>query len=118
MMLIRLRGCVGWSAPLLFSSTSTLILPSAYQHRGQVTPRISRFRPIVLVPITVVADIVNFLVEGVAPSLSSFASSTKLFSSGKRVCNFFPIYQTMRRLFLNEDIKVFSITMISQWVSW
>ena len=94
MMLIRLRGCVGWSAPLLFSSTSTLILPRARQHRGQVTPRISRFRPIVLVPVTAVADIANFLVEGVAPSLSSFASSTNCLvekiSLGKRVCNCFP----------------------------
>ena len=92
MMLIRLHGCVGWSAPLLFSST--LILPRARQHRGQVTPRISRFRPIVLVPVTAVADIANFLVEGVAPSLSSFASSTNCLvekiSLGKRVCIFTP----------------------------
>ena len=90
LIMIRLRGCVGWSAPLLFSSTSTLILPRAYQHRGQVTPRISRFRPIVLVPVTAVADIANFLVEGVAPSLSSFDCLVEKISLGKRVCNFFP----------------------------
>ena len=89
MMLIRLRKCAGWSAPLLFSSTSTLILPRAYQHHGQVTPRISRLRPIVLVPVTAVANIANFLVDGVAPSSSSFASSTIKISLGKRVCNLF-----------------------------
>ena len=69
-MLIRLRGCAGWSAPLLFSPTSTLILPTANQHH-----RISRLRPIVLVPVTAVANIANFLVEGVAPSSSSIVSS-------------------------------------------
>ena len=74
MMLIRLRGCAGWSAPLLFSPTSTLILPTAYQHHGQVTHRISRLRPIVLVPVTAVANIAYILVEGVAPSSSSFVS--------------------------------------------
>ena len=93
MMLIRLRGCAGWSAPMLFSSASSLILPRAYQHHGQVTPRISRLRPIVLVPVTAVANIANFLVEGVAPSSSSFASSTNCLvekiSLGKRVCNLF-----------------------------
>ena len=90
MMLIRLRGCAGWSAPLLFSSTSTLMLPRAYQHHGQVTPRISRLRPIVLVPVTAVAYIANFLVDGVAPSSSSFASSqVEKISLGKRVCNLF-----------------------------
>ena len=68
-MLIRLRGCAGWSAPLLFSP-STLILPTANQHH-----RISRLRPIVLVPVTAVANIANFLVDGVAPSSSSFVSS-------------------------------------------
>ena len=93
MMLIRLRECAGWSAPLLFSSTSTLTLPRAYQHHGQVTPRISRLRPIVLVPVTAVANIANFLVDGVAPSSSSLASSTICLevkiSLGKRVCNLF-----------------------------
>ena len=57
---------------------STLILPTAYQHHGQVTPRISRLRPIVLVPVTAVANIANFLVEGVAPSSSSFVSSSQV----------------------------------------
>ena len=91
LMLIRLRGCAGWSAPMLFSSTSTLILPRAYQHHGQVTPRISRLRPIVLVPVTAVANIANFLVEGVAPpSSSSFASSlVEKIPLGKRVCDLF-----------------------------
>ena len=94
MMLIRLRGYAGWSAPMLFSSTS--ILPRACQHHGQVTPRISRLRPIVLVPVTAVANIANFLVEGVAPpSSSSFASSqahnclVEKISLGKRVCDLF-----------------------------
>ena len=85
MMLIRLRGCAGWSAPMLFSSTSTLILPRAYQHHGQVTP----LRPIVLVPVTAVANIANFLVEGVAPPSSKPSTNclVEKISLGKRVCN-------------------------------
>ena len=57
--------------------------------RASHTPNLA-VEAIVLVPVTAVAYIANFLVDGVAPSSSSFASSqVERISLGKRVCNLF-----------------------------